>query len=100
LDLDLFLPIRNKGYKNKQILENSVIIYSSLIKNMEKIMKIEIKLFDQTGEIEIGKAIETDCRELIINGVRVISNGRVNTQLRQLEVETGHNTNPSLENLN
>tara|TARA_R100000426_G_C4784396_1_gene96003 strand:- start:328 stop:531 length:204 start_codon:yes stop_codon:yes gene_type:complete len=67
---------------------------------MEKIMKIEIKLFDQTGEIEIGKAIETDCRELIINGVRVISNGRVNTQLRQLEVETGHNTNPSLENLN
>jgi hypothetical protein len=38
-------------------------------------MKIEIYLYDETGTRKVGKAIETDCQELIINGMRVIQGG-------------------------
>lgn len=50
-------------------------------------MKIEINMYDGTGENIIGKAIETDCKSLIINGVHVISDGGVQAELRQLQQE-------------
>ena len=34
-------------------------------------MKIEINLYDDTGERVVGKAIETDCQSLIINGIHI-----------------------------
>mgnify|MGYP003645039627 CR=1 FL=1 len=51
-------------------------------------MKIEINMYDETGEIIIGKAIETDCKSLIINGVHVISDGGVQAEMRRLADET------------
>ena len=51
-------------------------------------MKIEINLYDETGERIIGKAIETDCQSLIINGVHVIQGGGVHAELRQLAEES------------
>ena len=50
-------------------------------------MKIEINMYDETGEIIIGKAIETDCKSLIINGVHVISDGGVQAEMRRLADE-------------
>ena len=47
-------------------------------------MKIEINLYDETGERVVGKAIETDCQSLIINGVHVIQAGGVHSEMRQL----------------
>ena len=47
-------------------------------------MKIEVRIFDETGENVIAKALETDCQELIINGMRVIQGGGVHAELRQL----------------
>jgi hypothetical protein len=47
-------------------------------------MKIEINLYDETGQQVVGKAIETACNSLIVNGVHVISNGGVNAEIRDL----------------
>ena len=50
-------------------------------------MKIEINLYDETGTQVVGKAIETDCQSLIINGVHVIQGGGVHAEMRQLSQE-------------
>ena len=50
-------------------------------------MKIEINLYDDTGERIVGKAIETDCQSLIINGMHIIQDGGVHAELRQLQEE-------------
>jgi|TARA_R100000482_G_C5106595_1_gene138326 hypothetical protein len=47
-------------------------------------MKIEINLYDETGQQVVGKAIETNCQSLIINGQHVIANGGVNSEMRDL----------------
>ena len=47
-------------------------------------MKIEVRIFDETGEYVIAKALEPNCQELIINGMRVIQGGGVHAELRQL----------------
>jgi|TARA_R100001163_G_C4978464_1_gene135560 hypothetical protein len=50
-------------------------------------MKIEINLYDETGMVVVGKAIETDCQSLVINGVHVIQGGGVHAEMRQLQQE-------------
>ena len=50
-------------------------------------MKIEINLYDETGERVVGKAIETDCQSLIINGMHLIQAGGVHAEMRQLHQE-------------
>ena len=50
-------------------------------------MKIEINLYDETGERVVGKAIETDCQSLIINGIAIIQAGGVHAEMRQLEAD-------------
>ena len=55
--------------------------------HQEVIMKIEINLYDETGTQVVGKAIETDCQSLIINGVHVIQGGGVHAEMRQLSQE-------------
>ena len=47
-------------------------------------MKIEILLYDDTGTAVIGKAIETDCQSLIINGRHVIAQGGINAEMNDL----------------
>ena len=47
-------------------------------------MKIEINLYDETGQQVVGKAIETACQSLIINGQHIISNGGINSEMREL----------------
>ena len=47
-------------------------------------MKIEINLYDETGRVIVGKAMETDCQSLIVNGVHVIQGGGVHAEMRQL----------------
>jgi hypothetical protein len=47
-------------------------------------MKREINLYDESGEQVVGKAIETACTSLIVNGVHIITNGGVNAELREL----------------
>ena len=44
-------------------------------------MKIEIMLYNQDGTTVIGKAIETDCQSLVINGVHVIAQGGINAEM-------------------
>jgi len=64
-------------------------------------MKIEINLYDETGTQVVGKAIETDCQSLIINGVHVIQGGGVHAEMRQLTpADLRHNANLNLEDLN
>ena len=50
-------------------------------------MKIEINLYDETGERVVGKAIETDCQSLIINGMHIIQAGGVHAEMRELAQE-------------
>ena len=50
-------------------------------------MKIEINMYDETGENIIGKAIETDCQSLIINGMHIIQAGGVHAEMRELAQE-------------
>ena len=50
-------------------------------------MKIEINLYDDTGERVVGKAIETDCQSLIINGMHIIQAGGVHAEMRELAQE-------------
>ena len=50
-------------------------------------MKIEINLYDENGENIVGKAIETNCDSLIINGMHIIQAGGVNAELRRLEAD-------------
>jgi len=47
-------------------------------------MKIEINLYDETGTQVVGKAIETDCQSLIVNGMHIIQAGGVHAEMRQL----------------
>ena len=47
-------------------------------------MNIEINLYDETGERVVGKAIETDCSCLIVNGVHVIQCRGVHAEMQQL----------------
>ena len=47
-------------------------------------MKIEILLYDETGTVVVGKAIETDCQSLIINGRHVIAQGGINAEMNDL----------------
>ena len=47
-------------------------------------MKIEIMLYDETGTVVVGKAIETSCQSLIINGVHVIAQGGINAEMNDL----------------
>ena len=64
-------------------------------------MKIEINLYDETGERVVGKAIETDCQSLIINGVHVIQAGGVHSEMSQLTpADMRYNANLNLEDLN
>ena len=64
-------------------------------------MKIEINLYDETGTVIIGKAIETDCQSLIVNGVHVIQGGGVHAEMRQLTpADFRYNANLNLEDLN
>ena len=64
-------------------------------------MKIEINLYDETGTQVVGKAIETDCQSLIINGVHVIQGGGVHAEMRQLTpADFRYNANLNLEDLN
>ena len=61
-------------------------------------MKIEINLYDETGTQVVGKAIETDCQSLIVNGVHVIQGGGVHAELRQLaDIEAPNHQIPPLE---
>ena len=46
-------------------------------------MKIEVLLYNEEGQV-VGKAIETACNSLIVNGVHVIANGGVNAEMRDL----------------
>ena len=64
-------------------------------------MKIEINLYDETGERVVVKAIETDCQSLIVNGVHVIQGGGVHAEMRQLTpADFRYNANLNLEDLN
>ena len=64
-------------------------------------MKIEINLYDETGTQVVGKAIETDCQSLIINGVHVIQGGGAHAEMRQLTpADLRYNANLNLEDLN
>jgi hypothetical protein len=47
-------------------------------------MKIEILLYNQDGTAVVGKAIETNCQSLIINGVHVIAQGGINAEMNDL----------------
>ena len=47
-------------------------------------MKIEVLLYDETGTAVVGKAIETSCQSLIINGVHVIAQGGINAEMNDL----------------
>jgi hypothetical protein len=47
-------------------------------------MKIEILIYDETGTVVVGKAIETNCQSAIINGVHVISQGGINAEMSDL----------------
>ena len=47
-------------------------------------MKIEILLYNQDGTQVVGKAIETDCQSLIVNGVHVITQGGINAEMNDL----------------
>ena len=47
-------------------------------------MKIEILLYNQDGTQVVGKAIETNCQSLIINGVHVIAQGGINAEMNDL----------------
>ena len=47
-------------------------------------MKIEILLYNQDGTQVVGKAIETDCQSLIVNGVHVIAQGGINAEMNDL----------------
>jgi hypothetical protein len=47
-------------------------------------MKIEIMLYNQDGTTVVGKAIETNCQSLIINGVHVIAQGGINAEMNDL----------------
>ena len=47
-------------------------------------MKIEILLYNQDGTQVVGKAIETDCQSLIVNGVVVIAQGGINAEMNDL----------------
>ena len=60
-------------------------------------MKIEINLYDETGTQVVGKAIETDCQSLIINGVHVIQGGGVHSEMRQLQETYVDDMRPPLE---
>ena len=54
-------------------------------------MKIVIEMYDDTGNILIGKALETACKSLIVNGICVIQHGSIHTNLSGLtnaDVET------------
>ena len=50
-------------------------------------MKIEVRIFDETGEYVVAKALEPNCQELIVNGMRVIQGGGVHAEMRQLQQE-------------
>lgn len=64
-------------------------------------MKIEINLYDETGTQVVGKAIETDCQSLIINGMHIIQAGGVHAEMRQLTpADMRYNANLNLEDLN
>tara|TARA_R100000935_G_C2801186_1_gene150555 strand:+ start:516 stop:728 length:213 start_codon:yes stop_codon:yes gene_type:complete len=52
-------------------------------------MKIEINMYDETGENIIAKAMETDCKSLVVNGVHVISDGGVGAEMRELIGNSG-----------
>jgi|TARA_R100001443_G_scaffold73971_1_gene81824 hypothetical protein len=60
-------------------------------------MKIEINLYDETGTQVVGKAIETDCQSLIVNGVHVIQAGGVHAEMRQLQETYVDDMRPPLE---
>mgnify|MGYP000465329275 FL=1 len=61
-------------------------------------MKIEVKIFNETGEYVVAKALEPNCQELIVNGMRVIQGGNVKTELRQLaDIEAPNHQIPPLE---
>ncbi len=60
-------------------------------------MKIEINLYDETGTQVVGKAIETDCQSLIVNGVHVIQAGGVHAEMRQLQETYVDDMRPLLE---
>jgi len=60
-------------------------------------MKIEINLYDETGERVVGKAIETDCQSLIINGMHIIQAGGVHAEMRQLQETYVDDMRPPLE---
>ena len=47
-------------------------------------MKIEIMLYNESGDRVVGKAIETDCQSLIINGVHIIAQGGINAEMQDL----------------
>ena len=50
-------------------------------------MKIEVRIFDESGEYVVAKALEPNCQELIVNGMRVIQGGGVHAEMRQLQQE-------------
>ena len=61
-------------------------------------MKIEVKIFNETGEYVVAKALEPNCQELIVNGMRVIQGGGVHAELRQLaDIEAPNHQIPPLE---
>ncbi len=60
-------------------------------------MKIEINLYDETGTQVVGKAIESDCQSLIVNGVHVIQAGGVHAEMRQLQETYVDDMRPPLE---
>jgi|TARA_R110000796_G_scaffold137454_6_gene253582 hypothetical protein len=47
-------------------------------------MKIEIMLYNESGERVVGKAIETNCQSLIVNGVHIIAQGGINAEMQDL----------------
>ena len=68
-------------------------------------MKIEIMLYNESGERVVGKAIETDCQSLIINGVHIIAQGGINAEMQDLMAPStpeniGMTLVPELEPLN
>lgn len=56
-------------------------------------MKLDILLMSEEG-VEIAKALESNVTSLIINGVEVIRNGDIQTEMRQLARGQQHDIQP------
>ena len=86
------LKIKNDEKKIKKSIDRMYPITDNvqmLNKDQQEVkMKIEINLYSEDGTTIVGKAIETNCQSLIINGVHIIANGGINAEMRDLMAPT------------